>query len=152
MKKHVNVYATNPIRNIIPPLMGTYLNIEMDEIDIYKCICGRAIVDEVLSDGSLVRLDFNNYKKINEKKVEVKTEPEVAVPVVEEPIVEPVVEPEKVEETVVEDKVEEEVELVEQLVETGDIASATPDNTTVATTKPTTTNRPYNNNHKKKHH
>ena len=143
MIKRVNINATIPIKTITPPIYGKLYNVKMSVGNIFKCICGRAIVDEILSDGKLVRLTLSNYSADNEpvkpvvKEVkvvepetvvepevepEVVTEPEVAEPeTVVEPEVEPepeVVEPEAtVVETVEEDKVEPEVVTEPEVVE-----------------------------------
>lgn len=60
--KTVNVNATIPIRNITPPMYGKYMNIKMTVSDILKCLCRRAIVEEVLSDGTTVRLNMKNFR------------------------------------------------------------------------------------------
>lgn len=60
--KTVNVNATIPIRNITPPMYGKYTNIRMTVSDILKCLCRRAIVEEVLSDGTTVRLNMKNFR------------------------------------------------------------------------------------------
>lgn len=60
--KTVNVNATIPIRNITPPMYGKYTNIKMTVSDILKCLCRRAIVEEVLSDGTTVRLNMKNFR------------------------------------------------------------------------------------------
>lgn len=72
--KKVNIKSRIPIRNVTPPISGCHSGIMMDTSNILKCINKRAIVDEILSDGSLVRLNLSNYYKDNEP---VKTEPSV---------------------------------------------------------------------------
>ena len=59
--KLVNVKTIVPIHTLNPPLSGTYKKIKMTTGDILKCLCKRAIVDEILPDGSLVRLNIGNY-------------------------------------------------------------------------------------------
>lgn len=66
MNKIVNMVANIPVRSVKPMRYGSYVKDEMSVEDIFKCICGRAIVDEVLKDGTLVRLDLNNYNTDNE--------------------------------------------------------------------------------------
>lgn len=107
MSKIVNIDVRNPIRSLRTPLsVGKYYNVEMSVPDIFSCICARAYVDEVLSDGSLLRLDLTNYFKDNNPiaapKAEVKPEPVKA-----EPKVEPKKEEPKKEEPKAEERVEE---------------------------------------------
>ena len=61
MNKIVNVRATVPVRTINPPIYGNVSKVEMSTGDILKCLCFRATVDEVLPDGSTVRLTMKNY-------------------------------------------------------------------------------------------
>lgn len=63
--KTVNVNATIPIRDITPPMRGVYTNIKMTISDILKCLCRRAIVEEVLADGTTVRLTMKNFRDNN---------------------------------------------------------------------------------------
>lgn len=63
--KTVNVNATIPIRDITPPMRGVYTNIKMTISDILKCLCRRAIVEEVLADGTTVRLTMKNFRDDN---------------------------------------------------------------------------------------
>ena len=119
MIKKVNVAARTPVvvSSLPAPIRGNVRNITLNEQDIFKCITQKAIVDEVLSNGSLVRLSLSNYNKVNEV---VKPEPVVVtpVPVVEEPVVvvEPVVETPVMEEVVAKEAPVEEI--VEPVVET----------------------------------
>lgn len=61
MTKKVNINAPVAIRNITPPIYGTCNNIIMSTGDILKCLCKRAVVDEILPDGSTIRLTMKNY-------------------------------------------------------------------------------------------
>lgn len=61
MTKRVNINAPVAIRNITPPIYGVCKNVIMSTGDILKCLCKRAIVDEILLDGSTVRLNMRNY-------------------------------------------------------------------------------------------
>ena len=61
MTKRVNINAKVPVRDIKPPIYGTLNNIVMSTGNILKCLCKRAIVDEILPDGSTVRLTMKNY-------------------------------------------------------------------------------------------
>lgn len=100
MTKRVNVQARVAVRNTNPPVYGRHENIVMTTSDILKCLCRRAIVDEIMPDGSLVRLNMKNYYLDNgagltasnpvrivipkEKRVEKPVEPKVEQPKVEE--------------------------------------------------------------------
>lgn len=61
MTKHVNVYAQVAVRNVTPPIHGTCKDIIMTTGDILKCLCKRARVEEIMPDGSIVRLNMRNY-------------------------------------------------------------------------------------------
>lgn len=61
MTKRVNIRTTIPVRNITPPLSGTCKDIIMTTGDILKCLCKRALVEEILPDGSTVKLNMHNY-------------------------------------------------------------------------------------------
>ena len=65
MTKRVNVYAQVAVRNITPPIYGTCKDIVMSTGDILKCLCKRARVEEILPDGSTVRLNLQNYYRDN---------------------------------------------------------------------------------------
>ena len=71
MTKKVNIYPKYPITTITPAIRTVSLGVTRPVEDIRKCIIARAIVDEVLSDGTTVRLTMNNFNKNNDKsKVE----------------------------------------------------------------------------------
>lgn len=59
--KRVNVTTVVAVRNTNPPICGTLKNVEMSIGDILKCLCKRALVEEILPDGSIVKLNLNNY-------------------------------------------------------------------------------------------
>lgn len=61
MTKRVNIDAPTAIRALNPPLLGKANNVIMSTGDILKCLCKRAKVDEVLPDGTTVRLNMANY-------------------------------------------------------------------------------------------
>lgn len=80
MKKIVDVYPYIPITQIKHPIVTNTLNIELSTGDILTCICAKAKVEEVLSDGTRVRLNFSNYdKEIKPVKVEYKPTPDKVV-------------------------------------------------------------------------
>ena len=59
--KRVNIDAPVAVKTIEPPIFGTRKNVIMRSSDILKCLCKRAIVDEILPDGRTVRLNMTNY-------------------------------------------------------------------------------------------
>lgn len=61
MTKRVNIQARTAIRNTNPPIYGTINDIIMSTGDILKCLVKKATVDEILPDGSTVRLNYKNY-------------------------------------------------------------------------------------------
>lgn len=74
MTKHVNVRATVAVRNTNPPMYGTYKNIIMTTGDILKCLVKRAFVEEILPDGSTVKLNYKNYYLDNGAGLDAKPE------------------------------------------------------------------------------
>lgn len=78
--KRVNISTRLPIRSVNPPITGRKNNIELSTQDIRACILSGAFVDEILPDGSTVRLSLSNYTKDNYvAKPEVKVETPVTV-------------------------------------------------------------------------
>ena len=78
MVKKVNVIANIPVRTVSPAMQGKYFGIAMTPANILKCLNARAIVDEILPDGTKVRLTKKNYNRDNTPRVIVKTpEPDV---------------------------------------------------------------------------
>lgn len=65
MSKIVNIYPTQPITSVNPPIRGKLMGVRRTNSDIRACIIGRARVEEVLKDGRTVPLDFTNYDKDN---------------------------------------------------------------------------------------
>lgn len=80
MTKRVNVRATVAVRNTNPPIYGTYKNIIMTTGDILKCLTKRATVDEILPDGSTIRLNYKNYYTDNGAGLDAKGEIKVIKP------------------------------------------------------------------------
>lgn len=74
MAKIVNIYSKVPIRALDVSIRGNIKGLELSDADIFKCICQKGIVDEVLSDGSLIRLDLSNYNKDNEAALKAKAQ------------------------------------------------------------------------------
>lgn len=63
--KKVNITAPIPIRTVFPNIYGKVDGVMMTPSNILKCLIARATVYEVLSDGSLCKLNYNNYNKVN---------------------------------------------------------------------------------------
>lgn len=87
MVKRVNIKAQVAIKTVTPPIYGTLNNVRMTTSDILKCLCKRAIVEEILSDGRVIRLGMKNYY-IDNEAIYVKKTPVEEKPVeqVEEPV------------------------------------------------------------------
>ena len=62
--KKCQIHATSPITCFTVPIVGTTeLNLTPDEI--YKCLCAKAEVMEILANGKTINLDFSNYNRDN---------------------------------------------------------------------------------------
>ena len=149
LKKRCQIYASLPITCFEVPIVGdTELN--LTENEIYKCLCAKAEVIEILPDGRRINLDFKNYNKDNciIESLVVEEKPESVTPIKVELAPEPTPAPvEKVEEKPVEfieEKVEEEVESVEENTE-----EAKEENPVAETVKNYQTNSRNNNYNKK---
>lgn len=69
IKKRCQIHAITPLTCFSVPIVGdTELKLTPDEI--YKCICGKAEVSEILDDGTIIPLNFTNYDKDNSIKEE----------------------------------------------------------------------------------
>ena len=181
MTKRVNIKAPVAIRTITPPIYGTIRNIEMTTSDILKCLCRRAIVEEILDDGSTVRLSMKNYYLDNNKPVVVEIpkiekptvvnvvnntvveDPRPAAVIIEEEDLKEIEEPkEYTEEPAEEETVEESSDELEvktefvtgtTIVEEDETPTEEPvSETTVASTNAQPQNNNNNYNHKKKKH
>lgn len=64
MKKIVNVNAVHPIPGVRQIVRGRLDKAEMSTEDIFKCLCAKATVTEVVGD-KLIPLNFDNYNKNN---------------------------------------------------------------------------------------
>ena len=101
MNKNCNIYARFPITCFSVPIVG-HATLNLTSEEIYKCLCARAEVYEILPNGKSINLNFSNYDKDNCEELK------------------PVVEEEKV--VTLEDKVEtkdsaEETESVNEVLE-----------------------------------
>ena len=66
MKKKINVYAKIPFCYGNGVIRGNMNNITLDIEGIRRLILAKAIVDEVLPNGELLRLDLTNYNLNND--------------------------------------------------------------------------------------
>ena len=74
--KIVNINARIPVKTTTPPIYGVKNGIEMSISDILKCLTRRAIVHQVLSDGSTVQLTTKNFREDFEAQLQVKKQAE----------------------------------------------------------------------------
>ena len=64
--KKVNVSAPTMVTNTHPQLYGFVPNVTLTLEDILKCLVRRGVtVDEILNDGSTIRLNLKNYMNNN---------------------------------------------------------------------------------------
>ena len=61
MTKIVNIRTRVAVKTVTPPICGTVKGIVMTTGDILKCLCKRAQVEEVLPDGTTIKLNMSNY-------------------------------------------------------------------------------------------
>lgn len=90
--KLVNIYPQYPITTVNPPIRTMVRRVHMPAANIRLCLLAKAMVEEILPDGSLVRLTLANYDTDNApaKKVPVVHDVEVD-PIKENAIIDPVV-------------------------------------------------------------
>lgn len=169
MTKRVNIRTTMPVRNVTPPINGTLHDVIMTTGDVLKCLSKRAIVDEILPDGSTVRLTMRNYytdngaglyvskesadstnKKVEKKKPELK----IAYETIEEVENKNSVNNEKVPEMPVENEAPINevpvVETEENNIESNDIDNAK-DIETSSSEENVSERKPNNNSNNRKH-
>ena len=65
MDKRVNVKVKRPITRFNPPLKHDIRHVTMTTEQIRICLLEHAIVEEILDDNSIIRLDFSNYDTDN---------------------------------------------------------------------------------------
>ena len=70
--KIVNINARIPVKTVAPPIYGVKNGIEMTISDILKCLTRRAIVHQVLSDGSTIQLTTKNFREDYEGQLQKK--------------------------------------------------------------------------------
>ena len=66
MKKKINVYAKMPLVYGNGIIRGNMNNIILDTEGIRRLILAKTVVDEVLPNGELLRLDLTNYNLNND--------------------------------------------------------------------------------------
>lgn len=99
MKKIVNVNAIYPITGVKQIVRGRLFKASMSTEDIFKCLCAKATVDEVIGDKT-IRLNFDNYDKPNKIEEKPAVIPTVAKPVTTNVVETKLPEPLKVTETI----------------------------------------------------
>lgn len=170
MTKRVNIRTTVAVRTVNPPISGTKTNIIMSTSDILKCLCRRAVVEEILPNGKTIRLNMNNYYLDNgagldaynttPNKVEAKSEPKpeiknVNANVVSSADIENVVDPEPVAEETITEPNEETVEVTNETTEdVEEIKNNTVENVVENTEEIVTTeteDQPHNENNNYNH-
>lgn len=65
LNKMVNIYPSMPITTVNPPIRTTVKRVTKSTEEIRACLMARAIVEEVLADGKVTRLNLTNYDKSN---------------------------------------------------------------------------------------
>lgn len=68
LTKVVNIYPEMPITGVNPPIRSVVKRVTKSIKEIRTCLMARAVVEEILPDGSTVRLDMTNYDKCLNKK------------------------------------------------------------------------------------
>lgn len=63
--KKVNVYPSKPISGLPVQISTPAIKVSLTTVEILKCILSDAKVEEILPDGSTIRLNLNNYDKEN---------------------------------------------------------------------------------------
>ncbi len=147
-KKKCQIHASFPITCFEVPIVGfTELNLTTDEI--YKCLCSKAEILEVLPNGKTINLDFTNYNKDNFVKEKPKVEESSKEEKDENPVKEDIVEEQEevinIEDTV---EIEEDTVEVEEDIEekTEEVLDESPVKTHEVSSR---NNTQYQKNHKK---
>lgn len=141
--KTVNVDARIPVNTVTPKISGYVAGISMTTADILKCIIRKALVDEILPNGKLLRLNMQNYYTDNRAGLEASVE----VPMKTSAFMARTAMVDTVSEPAPEVEVEEVVHAVEEVIEVAPEVVETVEETAVEeeTTKPvaaSTNNQP----------
>lgn len=71
LTKIVNIYPSMPITGVNPPIRSVVKRVTKSISEIRTCLMARAIVEEVLPDGTTVRLNIGNYDKFSTENTNV---------------------------------------------------------------------------------
>lgn len=63
LTKVVNIYPSGAIVGVNPPIRSVVKRVTKSIDEIRTCLMARATVEEILSDGSVVKLNISNYDK-----------------------------------------------------------------------------------------
>jgi ribosomal protein L14E/L6E/L27E len=63
--KKVNIIPSRPITSVNPPIRSAVRRVYKTLDEIRQCMISRAVVQEILEDGSVLVLDFSNYASDN---------------------------------------------------------------------------------------
>ena len=63
LTKVVNIYPSMPITGVNPPIRSTVKRVTKSISEIRTCLMARAIVEEILPNGEIIKLDNSNYDK-----------------------------------------------------------------------------------------
>lgn len=61
--KVVNIYPSMPITGVNPPIRSTVKRVTKSIDEIRTCLMARAVVEEILPSGEIIRLNIGNYNK-----------------------------------------------------------------------------------------
>lgn len=70
LTKVVNIYPSMPITGVNPPIRSSVKRVTKSINEIRTCLMSRAIVEEIMPDGTTVRLNISNYDKCNNSNCE----------------------------------------------------------------------------------
>lgn len=63
LTKVVNIYPSTPITGVNPPIRSAVKRVTKPISEIRTCLMSRAIVEEILPNGKVIRLNIGNYDK-----------------------------------------------------------------------------------------
>lgn len=70
LTKMVNIYPSMPITTVNPPIRTTIKRVTKSIEEIRACLMARAIVEEILPDGTITKLNIGNYDKFTNNEVQ----------------------------------------------------------------------------------
>ena len=65
MNKKVNIYPSMPITRVNPPIRSSVRRVTKSVEEIRICLLSRAVVEEILPNGEIIRLNMGNYDNCN---------------------------------------------------------------------------------------